>query len=176
MKQGRMFIGVCLLAVLLSPAYAGAQSSDPPPCCNGKGEATGSVNPESHGSPSMDTQITISENVLTAMGLTRSEFIDRLAAGLFPDREVSLVLSTTSNVDPDSFVSLRAPGSERSTRRNWLSAGEPLLAVQVKRYYMVTRSRVTPADLEDQDQFYMTDGDVYVEIFFKRSPSQLAAR
>jgi hypothetical protein len=110
------------------------------------------------------------------MGLSRAEFVDRLAAGLFPQKEVSLVLSTTSNVDPDSLGFLSASSRERRAQQQWLSTREPLLAAQVKRYYMVTRSRVTPADLEDQDQFYITDGDVYVEVFFKRSPSQLAVR
>jgi hypothetical protein len=168
MKNLRSFLGFAVLAITLLPVYASAQGNDPPPCCrSGNGEPTA---PGTQPTRPGDTQITVSENVLSAMGVTRSEFVDRLASGLFPNSDVNLVLSSTSNLDPGVF-SRKAPGRLADE-----IAPEELVAVQVKRYYQIARSKVRPADLENLDQFYITDGQVYVAVSFTRSSALLALR
>jgi hypothetical protein len=170
MKKGRSFLGIAVFVIILLPCYAAAQGQEPPPCCrSGNDEPTA---PETKPDRPTDTQITVSESVLVAMGLSRSEFVDRLAAGLFPNSEVSLVLSTSSNVDPATAFARRAPGRLSED----VAPEESLVAVQVKRYYQVARSRVRPSELENLDQLYITDGQVYVAVSFTRSSALLASR
>jgi hypothetical protein len=41
------------------------------------------------------------------------------------------------------------------------------VAVQVKRFYQIPRFRVRAEEINDMDQIFITDGEVYVELNFR---------
>jgi hypothetical protein len=115
---------------------------------------------------SVDTgaQFNISDDVVDAMGMTRSQFVDQLAAGIFPEEDVDLLIPTMSLVEPhraDSGMELDERGREYGRDR--------LVAVQVKRFYQIPRFRVASADIDLMDQIFITDGEIWVELNFRSS-------
>ncbi len=98
------------------------------------------------------------DSVLLAMGLTRSQFLDRLTAGLFPDNAVSLIFSvtTTINVQADASAPDKSPE-----------------LVTVTYQYRIPRSQMKAEEIEVLDQFVVTDGVTYIQIKF--TPAQSPA-
>jgi hypothetical protein len=102
--------------------------------------------------------------MLQSLGLTRTEFVDRMSEVFFPGTPVDLVVATKRTADPQSVSNQAAsqiPDSTTST-----DAEEGLLAVQETRFYRIPRSRLGAERLEILDQLYITDGKAYVSITF----------
>jgi len=176
MKELRILVCATIVALVLLPCFASAQSADPPTCCfGGKGGGGGGPLVSSGASQATaDTanQIVISDDGLSAMGMSRSDFVDRLAGSLFFGRNVDLIVSTSRSVAPRTGV-LGKSGDEAEDSA---AAEGTLLAVQEKRLYQIPRARLRAADIDALDRFYITDGHIYIEIIFKRVDSSGATR
>ena len=100
-------------------------------------------------------------SVLLAMGLTRSQFLDRLAAGLFPDKPVSLIFSVTTT------ISVPADASTTDT--------SPVL-VTVSTQYRISRARMKAEEIDALDQLVVTDGVTSIQFKFTPAQSPVALR
>jgi hypothetical protein len=98
------------------------------------------------------------------MGLTRSQFIDRLSDAMFPGKQVALVI-------PSSRIS----GKSLARAREGLLE-EDLIAVEETRFYQIERSRIRSEDLNGLAQLYVTDGEIYLKINFIRGDSSTQGR
>src|SRR5262245_45147423 len=89
-----------LLASLLVPRFVMAQGNGlpPPGCCY----MAPDLDRESRDSTSR-SRVDISESAIERMGLTHSQFIDRLSEAMFPGKQVSLVI-------PSSRISSKVAG------------------------------------------------------------------
>jgi hypothetical protein len=155
MKISRLFLPILLVASLSPLALAQGHDGLPPKCCS-------SPVPDEDSKPqSRDAQmkVAISDAMLSAIRVTRGEFLDRLAAALFGGRPTYVVLSSTNIV--------------RNHQRESMSSGaaEALVAVQIRRLYQFSKDQVTTEDLDSLDQLYLTDGEVYLDVQFQRNPS-----
>ncbi len=159
MKAISVFVCAVVLSVILLPHYALAQGSDPPDCC-GKGSKyvmpPGAPMPV----PSVD-HILISDASLQAMGISRSDFVDRLSASLLFGKNIDLIISVSRSVGADAANAL----SERE--ENQAEMEGILLGVQEKRTYRVPRARLQASDVDALDEFSITDGTVVIGITFK---------
>ena len=155
-RAGLFLVLVASSIMILIPCQATAQETNPPPCCD-KEPPPGdtAVVTETQG------QITMPDSVLLAMGLTRSQFLDRLAAGLFPDKPVSLIFSVTTTIG----VSADASATELS----------PVL-VTVNSQYRISRSQMKAEEIDALDQFVVTDGVTSIQIKFTPAPSSVVLR
>jgi len=172
MRDLRIFVCVAVLSIVLLPCYASAQGTDPPPCCFGNGAGPRSFG-GSQTTPDPTNQIVISDDSLRVMGMSRSDFVDRLAGSLFFGRNVDLIVSMTRSVDSSRSPILRGTGdfSEEGA-----AAAGALLAVQENRLYRVSRARLRAADIDALDRFYITDGQIFIEVMFKRVEIAAAIR
>jgi hypothetical protein len=117
-------------------------------------------------------RVVISDNSLRAMGMSRSDFVDRLAGSLFFGRNVDLVVSISQSVEARSrFFHAAGDPAEES-----VAAEGILLSVQENRLYQIPRARLRAADIEALDQLSITDGQTRIEIEFTRSASSAASR
>jgi hypothetical protein len=94
-------------------------------------------------------QISISDSTLQAMGITRSQFLERLATGLFPDTDqtVDLVIPVYSQA---SASTVSADGTRVS-------------------YFQIAKRLVAPEIIDTMDLLYITDGRIYMEVIFIRN-------
>ena len=157
MKIKKASLVLVLVAIVLLPCYALAQGNDPPPptCCNQDppqpppGPSGNSViAPKAVANDAMP-QISISDTTLQAMAITRSQFLDRLATGLFPDadQDVDLVIPVYSQ---PSAATVSADGTRVS-------------------YFEIAKHQVAPEVINAVDLLYITDGKIYMEVIFVRS-------
>ncbi len=105
------------------------------------------------------SQFEISESAIERMGLTRSQFIDRLSDAMFPGKQVAIVI-------PSSRVS-----SKSLDREQHGILEEDLVAVEETRFYQIARSRMRSEDLNGLAQLYVTDGEIYLKINFRSDSS-----
>lgn len=160
MKKCGMMLSAGVLALLLVTTAANAQGGGepPPPCCK---DAQVVFDKDLLGAPAAEGQVDVSSSTLQLLRSTRSQFVDRLAEGLFPGRRVDLVLSSTRLVlNPTAGGNNRVRGTD--------SGDEGLVAVQEKRFYRMSRERVRSEDLDTIEQLYLTDGEVYIKVSFVR--------
>jgi len=143
-----------LAAIALLPCYVLAQGNDPPPptCCNqnappppGGGD---SIGPKAIAKDTMP-QVSISDATLQAMGVTRSQFLERLSAGLFPDA--------------DQAVDLVIPVYSQANASTVTADGTRVL------YYQIAKRLVAPEIIDAMDFLYVTDGKIYMEVIFIRN-------
>jgi hypothetical protein len=153
-----LFAGV--LTLLLVPCFALAQGGGlpPPGCCSLAYDRD--AQPRDLASHS---QFEISESAIERMGLTRSQFIDRLSDAMFPGKQVAIVI-------PSSRVS----GKSGRAQHGFLE--EDLVAVEETRFYQIARSRMRSEDLNGLAQLYVTDGEIYLKINFIRGDSSTEGR
>ncbi len=155
-RAGLFLVLVASSIMILIPCQAMAQDTNPPPCCDKEPPPGDSaVATETQG------QITMPDSVLLAMGLTRSQFLDRLAAGLFPDNPISLIFSVTTTIS----VPADASATELS----------PVL-VTVNTQYRISRSQMKSEEIDALDQFVVTDGVTGIQIKFTRAQAPVALR
>jgi hypothetical protein len=156
MKNPRVGLFLLLVAVsiaILIPCQAMAQDTNPPPCCDKEPPPGDSaVGAETQG------QVTMPDSVLLAMGLTRSQFLDRLAAALFPDKPISLIFSVTTTIT----VSTDASATDTS----------PVM-VTVSYQYRISRSQMKAEEIDVLNQFVVTDGVTSIQIKFTPDQSSV---
>jgi virulence-associated protein VagC len=159
MKKCGLMLSAGVLALLFVTTTAYAQGSEPPPpCCK---DAQVVFDKDLLSTPVAEGQVDVSATTLQLLHSTRSQFVDRLAAGLFPGKRVELVLSSTRLV-----LNPTAGGNNRVRATD--SGDEELVAVQEKRFYRMSRERVRSEDLDAIEQLYLTDGEVYIKVSFVR--------
>ena len=95
------------------------------------------------------------DSVLLVMGISRSQFVDRLAATLYPEKQISLVYSITSTitVPPDPSAPVNSP-----------------VSVQVTYQYKTLRSQMKAAEIDALDELAITDGVTSIRIKFTQDP------
>jgi hypothetical protein len=164
------------IITLFLPGYLLAQGQIPPPPPPPNDEEEGIVPGEGlpqvqpvpvQGSVDTGAQVNISLDVLAAMGMSRSQFVDRLAAGMFAGDEVDLLIPTLSMETPHPYNGggmYRAAGGDLHMER--------LVAVQVKRFYQIPRLLVGPEEIDDLEQIFITNGEVYLELNFRPGPGR----
>jgi len=152
-RGAALFAGVLTLLV---PGFVMAQGGGlpPPGCCN----HVFARNAQSRELASL-SQFEISESAIERMGLTRSQFIDRLSDAMFPGKQVAIVI-------PSSRVSSKSLDRERHGILE-----EDLVAVEETRFYQIARSRMRSEDLNGLAQLYVTDGEIYLKINFRSDSS-----
>jgi len=172
MRNLKISLYAAALAIVLLSCYASAQGVDPPSCCYGNGAGTHSVG-GSQNTFDPTNQIVISDDSLRLMGMSRSDFVDRLAGSLFFGRNVDLIISTIRSLDSARSPIMR--GTADFPEEDAAAAGS-LLAVQEKRLFQIPRARLRAADIDSLDHFYLTDGRIFIEVTFKRIESAAAIR
>jgi len=153
MKYRGVVLVAGVLTSLLVPGFAMAQGSGlpPPGCCYMAHDLDG----QSWDSASR-SRLDISEGVIERMGLTHSQFIDRLSDAMFPGKQVAVVI-------PSSRIS-----SKLVDRGKYGLQEQDLVAVQETRFYQIARDRMRSEDLEGAAELYLTDGEIYLRISFVR--------
>jgi hypothetical protein len=152
MKISRVCLFLVFIAssiMILIPCQALAQDTNPPPCCDQE-FLPGSAAPG---------QVTMPDSVLLAMGLTRSQFLDRLTAGLFPDQPIDMIFSVT--------ITISVPADASATNQSPES-------VTVTSQYRIPRSQMEAIVIDALDQVVVTDGVTYIQIKFTSSQSPAA--
>ncbi|HYK92100.1 MAG TPA: hypothetical protein VE398_25280 [Acidobacteriota bacterium] len=121
---------------------------------------------------SSPNRVSISDDSLRNMGISRSDFVDRLAGSLFLGRNVDLLITIS-----------RSMGSRAALGRGLDDAAENaaaaegvLLSVEERRQYRIPRARVLAADVDALDQLAITDGVTYIEIAFTKVESVASLR
>lgn len=164
MRDLRIMVFAAVLSIVLLPCYASAQGVDPPSCCYGNGMGPRSIGGSQTTSNPIN-QIVISDDSLRIMGMSRSDFVDRLAGSLFFGRDVDLIVSMTRSIDSSRSPILK--GTSDFSEESAAAVGA-LLSVQENRLYRVPRTRLRAADIDALERFYITDGQIFIEVTFKR--------
>lgn len=148
MKHRIAGLFIALMAIALLPCHAFSQGdiNQPPTCCknNDAPPPPGSDTVAAGMATDAIPQVALSDATLSAMGITRSQFLDRLAATLFPD--------------PAQTISLVIPVIT-------LSFADGGIPTQVT-YYQFDKSQVPAEFIDATDLLYITDGQIYVEVIF----------
>jgi hypothetical protein len=153
LKNSVVFVSLVVATILLTPSLAPAQDMDPPKCCNAP---TGT--PLTAGETSRagsQGRIIMSDAALRGMGLSRSQFIDHLGAGLLPNRQLTVIFSIARSVENYWPFDQEAVGEQPA---------------QVILQYRIQRERMRAEQIDALDQLAITDGEVQIEIYFKREP------
>ncbi len=168
MAKFMMCVYAAILGGILLPCSALGQGSEPPVCCVSGGDAKHSISPVT--TPAIGTsqnRVVISDSSLQAMGISRSDFVDRLAGSLFFGRNV------------DCLVSVSRPAELRAAMfREAQNPGEEgiLLSVEEIRLYRIPRARLRNAEIEALDRLSITDGQTCIEIEFTKAGSSGTTR
>jgi hypothetical protein len=138
------------LILVFVPCRVLAQETLPPPCCDKEPP------PGDKSAVGVETQnqVVMADSALLAMGISRSQFLDRLAAGLFPGQEITLIYSVTTTIS--------VPADPSSTDKS------PVL-VQITYQYRIPRSQMKPEEIDALGQFVITDGVTYIQIKFTQT-------
>jgi hypothetical protein len=115
-------------------------------------------------------RIEISDDSLRTMGMSRSDFVDRLAATLFFGKNVDLIVT----VDQPVEARARIAGIGGDLMGPAMAAEGTLLSVREKRVYQIPRARMSNIDIESLDQFSIADGQTYIEITFRKAEAAVA--
>jgi hypothetical protein len=144
------FVSLVVSIFVLVPSIMLAQDVEPPKCCNAP---TGTLSTAS----GTQGQIMMSDTALRSMGLSRSRFVDYLIAGLLPGRQVTIVFSVARPI----------------TRDYWqledIATGEQ--PAQLILQYRIPKERMRAEEIDALDQLAITDGEVHIQIYFKREPA-----
>jgi hypothetical protein len=162
MRSGIGVVSLCLVAlVLVSGNFAFSQDGDPPPCCDKAPVIGGTVDQD--GIVPIQSVVLMPDAALSSAGLTRTQFIDMIAAGLMPGKQVTLIFSVTDTIkSPELTATL-------------LAAGVPPEQVQVVRQYRVPRSQMKADDIDGIDQVIVTDGVTEIKVSFSAVQQTSAA-
>jgi hypothetical protein len=161
-----LLIVLVMLTVTVSVARAQGTGPPPPPppCCTKEGSiapGTPSASPIT-GTEESGILVSVTDDTLGLLGLTRSEFVDRLMAGLFPGRSVDVLITSTDLVNPELA----------GDTRGRLADPDGSVTVEIRRTYRIPRFRVAQAIFDTTDHFVLTDGTVLVTVQFRRSSEQ----
>ncbi|MFH1574914.1 MAG: hypothetical protein ABIG68_13085, partial [Acidobacteriota bacterium] len=107
MKKAALSV-LILLLIAGSAAIAAAQGQTqppPPPCCGEEGLTPIRVPAQPlPGTAAAGLQVETSDDALRALGMTRLDFVDRVAALFFQDRAVEFLVPVTRQADPRYFA------------------------------------------------------------------------
>jgi hypothetical protein len=174
MKDLRIFVCAVALAIFLLPCCVSAQGVDPPTCCNVDGGGPHSISiGGSETTSSTANQIVITDESLRTLGISRSDLVDRLAGSLFFGKNVDIIISMTRSLDWARSSILRGTGEFSGEKA---AAVGTLLTVQEKRTYQIPRVHLQAADIDSLDRFYITDGQISIEVIFKKIEPAAAVR
>ncbi len=149
MKHKTAGLMLTLSVIFLLPSHVSAQGDPvkPPTCCNidSPPPPSGSSTATAASTTDSPTQVTMFDATLTALGITRGQFLDGLADSLFldPARTVYVVI-------PVITVTSSANGG---------------VLTQVV-YYSFELSQVAPEIFDSINVLYLTDGQSFVEVIF----------
>jgi hypothetical protein len=148
-----------------------AQSETPPPiCCNeALPEGPEGAAPASQAVGEVGPRISISDEGLDTMGLSRSHFIVLIASTFFHGDAVDVLVPKTYSVDPLVFESSPELGKGRFESDR--PAEEVLVAVQVRSFYRLHLLQLNSEDVDQLGRFYLTDGEITVEVNFQPEES-----
>ena len=169
MKRLKDILFATFVLVVLFPYSAMAQGGDPPPeCCRINSlpddQETSVQQLWPQASSGVVTEVYLSDEAIFRLGLTRREMVDRLAAAFFAGKNVDLLIPRSSLEEP-----LRAyPARERRELLRDPVTDGMLVAVQVRRFYLVRKSQIRDEDLDSADQIFITDGELYVTVNLSR--------
>lgn len=142
--------GVMLLIVVLFPCVVAAQNVNPPTCCH---EAPSGI----AGPVVVQSSMVMTDAALASLGMSRTDFVDRLISVLMPGRQISLVYSNTTSLNP-AAAAVTADGQSPET-------------VTLTRQYRVPREMMVTETIESLDELSITDGIVSITISFRRAES-----
>jgi hypothetical protein len=145
-----LLLVVSLTFVVLVPCHAMAQETNPPPCC----DKASPPNPNTAIGGGTQSQVIVPDSMLLTMGIRRSDFLDRLVAGLFPDEQIWLIYSVTTSVSVLSDASVTGKSPE---------------LVTVTYQYRVPKSQMQSEEIDALDRFIITNGVTCIEINFVRA-------
>ncbi|GEM_PF-4373406 len=161
------YLLIVLVMLTVTVSLARAQGTGPPPppppCCTEEG----SVAPGAPsalpitGTEESGILVSVTDDTLGLLGLTRSEFVDRLVSGFFPGRSVDVLITSTDLVNPELV----------GDARGRLSDPEGSVTIEIRRTYRIPRLRIAPAVFESMDRFVLTDGAILVTVQFRRAPA-----
>jgi hypothetical protein len=161
MRKYSVISYLCLLSLFMLPSVLKAQELPLPPCCrNNSLIPPGDDLSKAEG---FAAQFSIADDVVRLMGISRAQFVDRLADALFPKGPVEMIfardeLITQPSLEVDPIDSEHPLGEHR------------LIAIQQRRFYQIPRSLMDGAAFDALEQLYLTDGVVYVSVRFVGSP------
>ena len=143
MRHKTVMLILSILALAFLPSYLSAQETPPPPCCNKE-------DPPPPGTPlqgeaTILSQVIVSDLDLNKAGMTRSQFLDALAAVLFSDT--------------DQTYSLLIPIYTQIT------AGDGTTSLQLS-LFEIKRSQIAIEVINTLDFVLITDGEMYVVVVF----------
>lgn len=166
MKRFAVCVLPSVLVLLALPSLAGAQDFPPPPPCCPRAPGLGADGP----SLNLQPNLVISSEWLQELGLTRTEFVDRMAAGLFPGDTVHLLVTWTRT------TRVPAPAHASGAYRDNLdgAASPALVEIEERQTYRFPRAQLTAAQLESLDELSLTNGRSTIKIGFTRAASQRA--
>lgn len=172
MKQRKVIPFLALLAVALCPWHIFAQTTipPPPPCC--KEDSLPPPDPLTTTLPGCDqsgaiSQVTITDSALQAMGMTRSEFLDQVAASFFPGQAVDLMI-------PVTVLTVASSTAVAESSTSTVAADAATAGPVVVLYYRISRDQVAAEVIDTLDLLYLTDGQVCLEVVFIRDPQALS--
>jgi hypothetical protein len=148
MKHRTAIMILSVLALLSLPGYLSAQETTPPPCCNKDDPPPSPPPPDlsTEGETTALSQVIVSDAALSKAGMTRSQFLDALAAVLFSDT--------------DQTYDVLIPVYTQVT------AADGTTSVQIDLVQM-EKSKVTPEVLSALDFVLITNGETYVVVVFE---------
>jgi hypothetical protein len=176
MRSAKVALLLIAFVVVHRAAVAQGTGHPPPsPCsdriCSDQAVVGGAVPSSLQSPPATDAgaYVTVSDEVLRVMGISRVEFVDRVSSGFFPGVQVDLLFSTTEMADPESspLERLRLVTSDPS------DPPVGAVALEIRRIYLIPRSGVRADWFDRTDELVVTDGQTWVTIRFRESPATL---
>ena len=148
MKRLGVYFVLAVCVSLVAPVETQAQNP-PPGCCY----ETSPVRTGEDGSTSAGG-ITVSRALLRTLNVDRATMLGRISDLVFPGRNTDLVISLTRAVSPRVAASRTDAGDGT------------VIAVEERRFVQIARDRARAEDLESSNEFYLTDGSIFVKVFF----------
>ena len=149
-KVAPLFLALAIASTICNVYAQGTETPPPPPCCTKDG-------PQAGGGSSIpiiiiadsSTVVTVSDATLKEQGLTRAQFLDRIAGVMFAGSDTSMLL-VIPVMEP-----VQAPDGRTS--------------YQVT-YYSILKSEATAEMLSAASALYMTDGRTVIGVNFIPDP------
>ena len=158
-------VTLCLLTIglsfaVLSPLLMAQTTPPPPPCC----PRSPGVAPDDGASklPVSQMQLTVPVEWLQTQGMSRVQFLDRIAQMMFPGDQVDFVLAWKQEMSPSSNPAKAARDLP------------VLIAIQETYIYRIPRSGLKPEQLETLGECSMTNGSASIQVKFSAAEASPA--
>lgn len=141
MKKLEVCLAVLFVASILLPSTLLGQDTTPPKCCPNKSLSAGAFGGDAC-APQFQGQFVVSDEMLQARGISRSQYVDRLSESLFPGAVVDLVYPSAGFGDPY------------------------LMADQDNYLFRIPLYSVTAEELDGMNELGLADDMRYVSVLF----------